>query len=239
MESPSQPTPLPSLLSRMVGVLTSPRATFVQVATHPSWVGALLLTAGVVTLTSALLFATPVGRQALLDQRVDTLEGFGQTVDDARYTLLQAHTTQLAVEQIGVYAVGLPVATLAIAWLGHAWLGGKAAGTSLAQALAVTAHAGAVIVARFLVLSPWNYLRESLGSPLNASVAFPAIDEGGFLSSFLGSLDLFAVWWAVVLATGLAVLYHQKVRTVATRVFVAYGAIALAIAGAKSALGAQ
>jgi hypothetical protein len=229
----------------MARVLVAPRAVFPAVVAQPRWGGALLMTVALVAASSGALFSTAVGRQALIDQRVDTLEGFGQVVDDARYESLRRDAGTLTLQQLGVYVAGLPLATLGVAWLAQravAWSAKASAernGASFAQALAVTAHAGAVIALRYLVLMPWNYLRESLGSPLNASVLFPALEEGGFLSSFLGSIDLFVVWWALVLATGLSVLYRQSVRTVAARIFTAYGVVALAVAGVRTALGAQ
>ena len=42
-----------------------------------------------------------------------------------------------------------------------------------------------------------------------------------------------------VLAIGLSVLYHRTTRSMAVSVFSVYGLVAVAIAGAKSALGGQ
>jgi hypothetical protein len=138
-----------------------------------------------------------------------------------------------------VLAAGIPMLTVAIGLGARACFGGTAPEATLTQSLAVAAHAGVTLVARFLLLLPWNYVRESLGSPLSLSVLAPGLAEGSFAASFLGSIDLFMVWWATALAIGFAVLYHRKVRAVALPMFATYGVIALAIAGAKSALGGQ
>ena len=43
-------------------------------------------------------------------------------------------------------------------------------------------------------------------------------------------VDLFTIWWVVVLSIGLAALYQKKVSSIATGLFVFYGIIALVIA---------
>jgi hypothetical protein len=62
---------------------------------------------------------------------------------------------------------------------------------------------------------PLNYARESLSSPTNLAVFAPFLDEGSLAARFLGMIDLFLVWWVVVLAIGLAVLYRRLAGPVA------------------------
>lgn len=239
LSSSDRPARLP-LASRVWGIVRAPRATFAAVVAHPTWLGVLILTVTVATVTAMALYSTEIGRQALLDQRVDLLEGFGQTVDDERYARLEQDIPGLSRLQLGMTALGLPLLVFGIAGVSQlVYRNSSPAPTTFAQALAVVAHAGVVLIVRALVLAPWNYVRESLGSPLNLSVLFPSLEEGSFLSSFLGSFDLFVVWWGLVLAVGLGVLYHRSTRSVAITIFATYGVMAIAIAGAKSALGGQ
>jgi hypothetical protein len=65
------------LMSRVVGIVTSPRETFAKVAAHPKWFGMLVLVI-VVTGGLAIWFqSTEVGRQATFDQSVKMMESFG------------------------------------------------------------------------------------------------------------------------------------------------------------------
>jgi len=56
---------------------------------------------------------------------------------------------------------------------------------------------------------------------------FPSLDEASPAARFLGSLDLFTLWWAVVLGIGVAVLSGQRARTCAAWVLSVYVGIAL------------
>ena len=50
-------------------------------------------------------------------------------------------------------------------------------------------------------------------------------------------LDVFMIWWIVVLAIGLAVLYRTRARVVAASLMAAYVGIAVLLAGTMAVLG--
>ena len=87
----SQPASAPArgLAARVIGVLTSPRATYADVAAHPRWLGALVVVLATTIATSSLLLSTEVGQRAVIDQQLQTLEGFGRTVTDAQLQQMQ------------------------------------------------------------------------------------------------------------------------------------------------------
>jgi len=64
----------------------------------------------------------------------------------------------------------------------------------------------------------------------------PFLEDTSFVARFLGSIDLFYVWWMVSLSIGLGVLYRRRTTPIATSVIVVYVVIALVIAAARSAL---
>jgi hypothetical protein len=64
----------------------------------------------------------------------------------------------------------------------------------------------------------------------NLGALLPMLDVTSFLAKLLGMIDLFAIWWVMVLAIGLAALYKKKAGSIATGLFVFYGLIALVIA---------
>ena len=229
------PDPGPkSFVARFTGVLFSPRETYESIVRHHGWVGMLALSTLVAALGMAALLSTEVGRQAMIDQSVSAMESWGRTVDDAAYAALEKQAAiSRFVQPIAILVIG-PLMTFVIAGvlLGvfNALLGGDA---KYKQMLSVVAHTAPVSVVQQLFTVPVNYFRGSLSSPTNLSVFFPMLEEKSFLVSFLGAIDLFLVWWAFVLAIGLAVLYRRKTRPIAIGLFVTYGAIALVLALAK------
>jgi hypothetical protein len=228
------PAPKP-FVSRFLGILFSPRETFASVVAHPTWVGMLALSTLVAALCMWALLSTEAGQQAVIDQSVSTVESWGGTVDDAAYARIEKQASiSKYVNPVAILVIA-PLMTFLIAaiLLGvfNTVLGGDA---RYRQVLAVVAHAAPVSVVQQLFTTPLNYFRGSLSSPTNLSVFFPMLEENRFLTSFIGAIDLFLVWWGVVLAIGLAVLYKRRTRPIAVGLLVTYAVIALGLALAKS-----
>ncbi len=224
-----------NLLTRLWGILTSPRETFADVVAHPRWFGMLALVLLVTIGCMAGFLSTEVGKQAWLDQAVRGAESFGGTVTDAQYAQFEKmadYAAPLAAVQIGLIS---PIITLILAGIlfavFNAALGGD---SSFKQVFAVVVHAGAVTVVQQLFVTPLNFVRESMSSATNLSVFLPMLDESSFVTKFLGTIDLFLIWWVIVLSIGLAVLYRRKTGPIAIGLFVVYGIIAIIIAAVTS-----
>lgn len=227
----------PSLLARITGVVIRPRATFAAVVTRPRAAGVLVLLALVSFGAMAAFVATDVGRVALVDQWERTALAFGQPVDDARYAELQ-RLSGYAIPYAGATAVARgPVAALALAGVIYGVCAAAGYRETFRQVLAVVAHASVILTLRDVVAVPVNFVRESLASPLSVVSLAGMIDEGSPLARFLALIDVFLVWWLVVLAVGLSVLYRTRVRVVAMTLFGVYFALALVMAGAMAVLG--
>src|SRR6478672_11194963 len=95
----------------------------------------------------------------------------------------------------------------------NALLGGDA---SFKQVFAIVSHAGLITVLQTVFVMPLDYIRETLSSPTTLGVFVPFLDEKSFLSHLLGTIDLFQIWWLVVLAIGLGVLYKRRTGPIAT-----------------------
>jgi hypothetical protein len=87
------------------------------------------------------------------------------------------------------------------------------------------------------VAAPLNYVRESLTSPITLTRLFGVFDEGSPLARFLALIDVFMLWWIVVLAIGVAVLYQARIRHIAATFIGAYVGIAVALAGTMAVFG--
>jgi hypothetical protein len=224
-----------SLFSRFVGILTAPRATYERVVARPTWLGMYLLTAVIIAFGAALPMTTDAGKQAAVDQQVSQMEGFGMQVSDEQYAQMLKGTAIMPYMTAGGVLVGTLVMLLimaAILWaIFNAALGGDA---TYKQILAVLVHASVVSAAGQLFTGPLNYFRGAVTSATNLSVLLPMIEETSFLGRLAGAIDLFLIWWLVVLAIGLGVLYRRKTQPIAYTLFGIYAVIALGIAAFMS-----
>jgi len=227
-----------SFPARIVGILTSPRATFASIVAHPSWVAPLLLVVLVIAGANFLFLRTQVGLDAMLEQQVSTVESFGQHVSDEQYQAMKAQAAYSPYIQAVSILVISPVFLLIITGILHGiFSGALGGGATFKQSLAVVAHAGIVNVVQTLFSTPLNYARESMSSATNLAVFFPFLPEGSFLSNFLGTIDLFVLWWMLVLAIGLSVLFRRTTTSIMIGLGGVYFIIALAIAAIKAAMG--
>src|SRR4029453_141488 len=106
-------------------------------------------------------------------------------------------------------------------------MGGEA---SFKQLFSVVVHAGAVSTLSAVFTGPLHYFRGAVGSATNLGVLLPMIDEKSFVGRLLGMTDLFIIWWLIVLAIGLAVLYRRRTQPIAISLLAIYAVIALAFA---------
>ena len=235
----SVPTPASSnVFARFIGIITSPKATFQQVVAHPRWFGMLVLTTLLITLCTAGPQFTESGRQAALDQQVRTMENFGMKITDEVYSQMEARSRFGGYITVVTMLIFAPVTVLIITvilWaIFNVAMGGDA---TYKQALAVVVHAGVISTLAQLFTAPLNYARGTLGSATNLGVLLPMIDEKSFLGRLAGTIDLFMVWYVVVLAMGLAVLYRRRTQPIAIALFVVYAVIALGAAAIMSRFG--
>lgn len=232
------PTPVNrSLTHEIVGVVRRPRSTFQDVVSQPRWGLLLLLTTLAGAAAGAGLMATAVGRQALVDQWERTATAFGQPVDDSAYAQLQSLSDTRAVEYAFVSALlSGPVLTLVVGALLAVALRGRA---TFRQVLAVATYAGVILAVRQVIAAPVSYVRETTANPTALSLWFPTLDEASPVARFLGALDLFVIWWAIVLAIGVSVLSGRRARTVGLAFVGVYAALALLLALAMAAAGSS
>jgi hypothetical protein len=99
------------------------------------------------------------------------------------------------------------------------------------QALTIVVHASAILAVRAMVAAPINYARESLGGATSLSLIMPAFGESTFPARLFGAVDVFVVWWVVLVALGVSILYQTRTLPIARWLFGAYagGAAALAL----------
>lgn len=216
------------LFARVHGIIHSPRATFEAVARAPRWFGvvacALLLTAA----ASAVLLKTQVGQLALLDQWERTASAFGLRIDDIRYAAMEDASRNGAAYAVVSSLVSGPL--LAVGVSAACFVAFRAATpVTFRQVLAVVGHAGVILALRQVIAAPVAYARETLASPTTMSLFFGMLNEASLPARLFGIIDLFVLWWLLVLAIGLSVLYQRPARRVAAVLVGAYLTLAAAL----------
>jgi hypothetical protein len=73
-----------------------------------------------------------------------------------------------------------------------------------------------------------------MSSATSLGVLLPMFDDASFLGKLLGMIDLFVIWWLIVLAMGLAVLYRRRTQPIAMTLFGIYALIAVGVAAFMS-----
>lgn len=229
--------PARGLAARILGVLTSPRATYADVAAHPRWLGVLVVVLIATILPTAWLLSTSVGQRAVIDQQLQTMEAFGRNVTDAQLQQMERMAPYSIYFAAVSQMVFLPLVTLVIAGVAFAIFNGAlGANATFRQVFAVVAFSSVLTGVRTLFSTPLNFARESLSSPTTLAAVLPFFEDNTFAARLLGSIDLFLIWWIVNLAIGLGVLYKRRTAPIATTFLVVYGAIALTIAAVRSVL---
>lgn len=229
--SPAAAGPGLSLPARVWGILTSPRETFADVVARPRWLGMMLLAILLTAICTGGFLMTPIGQQAYLDNQIEATKRFSGQVSDAQIAAMEKMSAYAAPITVASIAVFTPLMWAVIAGILFAVFSAALGGTStFKQVFAVVAHSSAITVVQQLFVTPLNYVRETMTSATNLGVFLPMLDEGSFLAKFLGTIDLFLVWWVVVLSIGLGVLFKRKTGPIAAGLFVVYGVIAVIVA---------
>ncbi len=248
-----------SLAARMYGVIRHPRVTFTAILQAPSWAPVLLATTTIAFLCGMGFLRTEVGRQALVDQWERTAIAFGQPVDDASYARMEETAANGGFSVLYAAATALangPALVIAISGLLFFVLnrrgadlgnergadpgnhrGADPSGPRYLHLLTVVSYAGVILALRQVIATPIDYVRESIASPTTLVQFFTMLDESSPLARFLGVIDLFVVWWIVVLAIGVSVLYQRPTRRLALAFTGAYVALALLAALAMAVSG--
>jgi hypothetical protein len=227
-----------NLAARFVGIITSPKATFASVVAHPKWLGMLAVTTVLIAAFSALPLTTPAGRQAGLDQQVESMKSLGFEVNDQMYDQMEK-SSQMAPYTTGISVLFIsPIFTIVVAGIlfaiFNAAMGGEA---SFKQVFTVLVHASAVSALSTVFSGIINYFRGGVSSAANLGALLPMLPQGSFVANLLGTVDVFLIWYIIVLAMGLAVLYRRRTQPIAISLMVFYAVIAVIIAVVKSRAG--
>lgn len=224
-------------MRRVTGVLMHPRSTMSEVVRRPVFITTWVVVLLAVVACGGLLLSTPVGQQALVDERVRVTEALGNRVDDAEYARLQAQPPLLTYWTSGGRLLVTPEITLIVA-VGLMVLA-RMDGVQLSYvtALAIAVHATVVLALQQVLATPVHYLYESLTSPFNIASMLRVFDEGTVASRLFGTLDVFGIWWMWLMAVGLAAASGRPTGRYFWRLVAVYVGVATVVALVFAAVG--
>lgn len=224
------------LLARFVGVLTSPRQTYADIAQRPTWLGMFLLVVVISSACGGWLASTTIGRRAAVDEASRMTESLGIKMPEASYDRMRDQMMnasdwrmylQATLASLVFVALGCLVVAGILFGVFNAVLGGDA---RFKQVFAIVVFSQAVVVTKTLFTTPLNYARESLSNPTTFAALAPMLDDSSLVAKILGSIDFFWLWWIASLSIGLGVLYKRPTRGIATALIGVYVVLAVTIA---------
>lgn len=236
-----------SLLARIVAILHSPRSTFEALALAPRVFGVVTLTFLVTAGCTAIVLETDVGQLALLDQWERTAFRLGQTVDDVQYRAMEDASRHGAAYAVLIAAVSGPVLTVGLSGLFFAVFrvsrvaarpfADRAGTVTYWHVLAIVGHAGVILALRQVIAAPLTYTRETLAGPMTMRVFFAMFDDASLAARFFAAIDLFVVWWIILLAVGMSVLYARPAGRLACVFVGAYVTLSTVVTIVMAAVG--
>ena len=227
-----------SLPARFVGIITSPKDTFQSVVAHPRWFGMLVLVTILAAVCTALPMTTEAGQEASLRASIEGMESFGMTVTDQVYEQMRRRLWMAPYQTAAGILIGSPIFTVIIAGILFVVFNVvMAGGATFKQLFAVLVHASAISALQQLFTGPVNYFRGAVTSATNLAVLMPTVDAKSFLGRVLAMTDLFLIWYLLVLAIGLGVLYRRRTQPIAIALYSVYAVIVIGFAAVMSRLG--
>jgi hypothetical protein len=227
---PSVTQPNPGLLTRLIGVLFSPRETFAAIVARPKWLGAVTVVGLIMGAATFAQLSTDIGKELALDQQVSAVEAFGVTISDEQYAQMERSMENARYTSPIFTIFAIPLFMTISAGILHLMFGliGGGNGT-YKQVYAISAHT-AIISALQLVFTTIVTLAAGRAAGANLSVFTPTLEDTTFVYKFLSYIDVFYVWSTFVTAIGLGVLYKRRTGPIAMVLFGIYFVIAALIA---------
>ena len=226
-----------SLVARVIGIITAPRATYESVVAHPKWFGMLALCAvGLGVLIGGFLM-TKVGQEAWLDAALNS--PFSGQVSDQQIQAMEKMAPYVGYGTVVYMLVLIPIFMVIMSGILYAVFNAAMGGNAtFKQVFTVVVHAGPIGLLSQLFTVPLNYFRGTMTSATTLAVLLPMLPDKSFAARLLGMIDLFLIWQLIVLSIVLAVLYRRRTQPIATALLAVYFIIAVLVAFVRRGAGA-
>jgi hypothetical protein len=204
-------------VSRVIGALISPRATFESIAKRPTWIFPLVITM-VVGFLFVFSFSQRIGWRTVLQTQLETTSAFNSLSPQQQQQRLDLAVRFAPIAAYASTTVGSVIILLIIAAL---YLGVFnivfGTGIKYKQALGVSAHAYLPLAVKSLVGVLIVWVRPLEGVSLQKLVmsnvgAFLPSSSPAWLVTFGSLLDIFVFWTLALLSIGFAAASGKKLK---------------------------
>lgn len=218
-----------SQAGRLVNVIVDPKPAFADIAARPGWWVPMILIM-VCSLAFMLAFSSHVGWERFMRQQLESNPKTQNMSPEDREKALEMQLKFGAPVGTFIAVVASPIVMLitagALLFVFNNMLGSA---VKFRQTLAVAAYAsvpgvlalGGSLLVMFLK-DPSDF---DLKNPVGYNLGFYLDPKTtpAWLVSFAGSLDVFAIWGALLLATGMAALTKKRWGSALTGVLIPWG----------------
>lgn len=196
-----------TILQRTIGVFTSPRETFADIARRPTWIFPLIFTIIAAMLITQLLVpailadtkANPKFQELM--QREDMTPEQRENLQNIQIKSIQNFS---AVGAGVTLAIASAVAAAILLFVGNILFGGTA---TYRQLFSAYCWSGLIGTLGYLIRLPLSLSKMTMKIYFSPAVFFPENAEHTALFKAAASLDAFMIWRIVLLAIAFAVIY--------------------------------
>lgn len=218
------PKPM-GVFERFIGVFTSPAATMRDIAAHPTWLPPMIIAVLV-----ALVFSI-FSQDLILERQRTEVRKRNPEMTEQQLAVMEK-MTKISTPIMAV--VMTPIVYLLIGgvllFTGNVLLGGEAKFKTL---FATASWSGVISVLSTLINAPVMKARGVLESATSLAFLLPPEDNETPLYFLLSQIDLFTLWWVIVLGFGFAAAYKFTTQKSMTVLFIWWAALAAVGFGVK------
>jgi len=204
-----------SVVDRIIGIFVSPRATMEDIAARPTWVVPLLI----------VMIASVVGgyflQDVIADNTITQMKEKNPNIPaeqlemTAKWTRVSAWAAPLIVTPI-FYVVLAAV----FMFVGNTILGGEA---KFKTVFSMMCWSGIVSLLSSIVNIPVMINRGVMESATSLGSLLPSEGDKTLLNQLFEQIDLFTIWWLVIMGFGMAAVYKFSTKKGMTTMFVLWG----------------
>lgn len=202
------PPPLPGLLARIPVLLFEPSKLFRALRAKPAILGALLLAAVLVALSSSLIPIELVQEDAQrrVAEMQETMRARGVEIPEGAQGSREVNAQGSKIIMIAAPLIAIPLGLVVISGIfSLIFRNMMQYQGSYRQYLSVIAHSYLVMAFGTLLIVPLQVSAGRLDLTLSVGALLPFLGEG-FLARFLQGVNLFSLWTAILIGTGIAVI---------------------------------
>jgi hypothetical protein len=217
IETPTAVAPAKGLFARVIGVITSPRATYEAIVARPRAMGVLMIATLAIGLSQTIPSLTERGREAAFQMQVKQTEAWTGPLSQEALNTMRERSKYNAYFALPGTLVGMTVACLffgAIYWVTfNTIMGGTA---TFKQVYAVVCHSLVIAALGAVLGAPIQYMQGTMtaAGPFNLGMLVPMLDETSFVFKAMAFTSVFTIWGFLNTGTGLGVLFKRNGTTI-------------------------